>query len=160
MLNYTKEVIEGDQKMKELPSKGRKIPLALDPAYQTIWISLIWLFIFLTFISISTYQRFNWMTVFSVVFTIALTVLKKGTYLQIENEYLQLNYFMGLIKKNISLEKLKRIVYTCDIRQIDLIDREEQSLETFYLTKKKHEKFYREVDSYPWSQEISYVVIE
>ena len=111
MLNYTKEVIKGDQKMKELPSKGRKIPLALDPTYQTIWISLIWLFIFLTFISISTYQRFNWMTVFSVVFTIALTVLKKGTYLQIENEQIHLKYFMGLIQKTISLEIVLLILH-------------------------------------------------
>ena len=127
--------------MPKFSSGNYKIPLSLDLSFQIIWTSLIWIFLFMSIFSASTYQSLNWITVICVCITVALYLLKKKTYITLNAKNIQFNYFMGLKKECFILDDITKIVLTKENRTIEMISKKGQTMYLFHLTKKNKNKF-------------------
>lgn len=132
----------------------KKIALSLEPAYQLIWHSLIWFFLFFTFFSASTYQAFNWLTVICVSLAFLLIFMKKGTFLKLTDDSIHFQYFKGLIVKTIPLKQIKTVIINESMKKICLMSVHDELVHCFFLKQKKKEQFLTQIDQLTDSIEI------
>lgn len=116
-----------------------KFNLILEPAFQSMYISAIFISFCLAIIITTTVTRPNWGTAVFVVLTIALMYLKKETYLKISEESLDFRYFAGIKKESVAIKDIEQIIVT-DSRTVVKLNRTNQAPYIIYMPKVAQEQ--------------------
>ncbi|MFC6464566.1 EbsA family protein [Marinilactibacillus sp. GCM10026970] len=111
---------------------SNKFNLILEPAFQSMYISAIFISFCLAIIITTTITKPNWGTVVFAILTIALMYLKKETYLKISEESLDFYYFAGIKKETIAIQDLEQIIIT-DSKTIVKLKRANQEPYIVYM---------------------------
>ncbi|WP_208559965.1 EbsA family protein [Marinilactibacillus kalidii] len=121
-------------KTQELSQSSNKIKLSLEPAFQTIFISSIFISFCITIVITTTLARFNWGTVAFAIITLLLFYLKKETYIKIEEEQLYFCYFAGLKKAFIPISDIQGLIVT-EHKRLTILELKTDKTYEFYLNK-------------------------
>lgn len=111
-----------------------KIKLNLEPAFQTIYLSSIFISFCVAIVFTTTAESLNWGTAFFIGVALVLLYLKKETYLTIDEDKVHLQYFAGLKKVTIPLTDLKVVLISNPGREIRMKLKSKKSY-IFYLNK-------------------------
>lgn len=111
-----------------------KIKLNLEPAFQTMYLSSIFISFCIAIVFTTTTESLNWGTAFFIVIALILLYLKKETYLTIDEDEVHLQYFAGLKKVTIPLTDLKVVLISNPGREIRIKLNSKKSY-IFYLNK-------------------------
>ncbi|WP_225744077.1 EbsA family protein [Marinilactibacillus sp. Marseille-P9653] len=126
-------------KQKSTKQVSNKYTLILEPAFQSMYISAIFISFCLAIIITTTVTRPNWGTAVFAILTIVLVYLKKETYLTISEESINFRYFAGLKKDSIEIIEIDQIILT-DSRTIVKLKRTNQAPYIIYMPKAAQEQ--------------------
>ncbi|API89464.1 hypothetical protein BKP56_09450 [Marinilactibacillus sp. 15R] len=123
-----------------------KIKLNLEPAFQTIYLSSIFISFCVAVVFTTTIESFNWGTVLFLILALILFYLKKETYLRISEEKLQLCYFAGIKDRVVELDNITSVVISNPGGEVTLTT--DQKTIVFYLNKHSQQLFLQRLEKY------------
>lgn len=122
-----------------------KIKLNLEPAFQTIYLSSIFISFCVAVVSTTTIESLNWGTILFLLLAIILLYLKKETYLTINEEELEIRYFAGIKTRIIDLGEINDIVIMNPGGKASLTTADHKVI-VFYLNKNNQQIFFKQLE--------------
>ncbi|WP_080146424.1 EbsA family protein [Marinilactibacillus piezotolerans] len=118
-----------------------KIRLNLEPAYQSMYYSSVFISFCIAIVFTTTLERLNWGTVlFVFIGLILLYLIRKATFVTIYRENLYLQYLAGVKKEEIPLKQIISVSISNESNQVSLL-LSDQSTYLFHLTKNNQKLF-------------------
>lgn len=126
-----------------------KLRIHFEFAYEIITISLIVIFVGLSFLFASNLLALNWFSVIFGLLAIGLLYLKLTSSLEIKNDLLTLIYLKGFRKQEIEIITIDEFVFYEDVRLVE-VKSNHQVIADIYLTEKNKQKMLNYiVNEYP-----------